>query len=118
MASREVFEHMCLFLQILMSSTSSIDTMTPAFATTVKPISTPVPIASKPIPHSPSPVGGAAKPATIQALQQQQQPNMKSNPVVVIQGNQYAGMTVVNANRLAGSATVGPQGDTFLSFSV
>ncbi|XP_059163863.1 protein capicua homolog isoform X3 [Physella acuta] len=94
--------------QILMSSTSTSDTMTPAFATTVKPISTPVPIASKPIPHSPSPVGGVAKPATIQALQQQQT-NLKNNPVVVIQGNQYAGMTVVNANRLSGPASVTPQ---------
>ncbi|KAH9504295.1 hypothetical protein Btru_064562 [Bulinus truncatus] len=99
---------------ILSNSSTSESSVSPTFATTVKPISTPVAIASKPLPGSPSPgATGAVKPAmtNIQpapSLQPLQQQGLKSNIGIVLQGNSFT-TAVVNAGRFPVPTAIAPQ---------
>ncbi|CAL1541744.1 unnamed protein product, partial [Lymnaea stagnalis] len=95
---------------VVSNAITSNESVSPTFTTSVKPISTPVPIASKPLPQSPSPGVGGAKPAmsALQPLHQIQQQGLKGT--IVLQSNQYTGMTVLNANRLSSPAALAPQG--------
>ncbi|BFZ13763.1 hypothetical protein BsWGS_16802 [Bradybaena similaris] len=98
------------------ASTVGMEAATTTFAISSKPISTPVPIASKPLPSATMTIsGGGAKPAitTIQPAplqhhQQQQQSLKNTVGTIVLQGNQYAELAVVNSNRLTVPATVTP----------
>ncbi|GFO30034.1 protein capicua homolog [Plakobranchus ocellatus] len=87
------------------------------FATTTKPISTPVPIASKPAPSSSlvsASTGSVLGAGGASQAQQQQQQLIQQQPAalagntlgtIVLQGSQYAGVTVVNPSRLTAPVT-------------
>ncbi|XP_013066792.2 protein capicua homolog isoform X1 [Biomphalaria glabrata] len=97
---------------ILSNSSASESSVSPTFATTVKPISTPVPIASKPPPASPSPGAASNMKPTITSiqpapsLQPLPQQGLKGNiGTIVLQSNPF-----VTVNRLQAPAGLASQG--------
>lgn len=117
------------FFQIV-ANTLSVESASPTFATTTKPISTPVPIASKPIQPStlmvsgggvrqtaaniqPSPLQPQTQP---QQQQQSQQPGLKNAVGTIVLGNQYHELAVVNSSRVTVPAATVTPGKYFYTF--